>query len=61
MTTLKSDEEWTTYDPVPLDILETLRTLLLKKYQRRRVPYEDILVLDQMCEAAGGPPAQGRS
>lgn len=61
MTTLKTDEEWVTYDPVPLEILEELRTLLLKKYQRRRIPYEDVLTIDVMCEAAGGPPAAGRT
>lgn len=61
MTTLKSEEDWTTYQPVPLEVLETLRSLLLKKYQRRRIPYEDVLTIDQMCEVAGGVPAEGRS
>jgi hypothetical protein len=61
MTTLSTDAEWETLNPVPLPIIEELRDLLLKKYQRRRIPYEDILVIDQMSEAAGGPPAAGRS
>lgn len=61
MTTLKSDTDWTTLDPVPLETLESLRTVLLNKYQRRRIPYEDLLVINQMIEEAGGPPALGRN
>ncbi len=61
MTTLATDEEWITYDPVPLDILEELRDLLVKKYQRRRIPFEDVLVINQMIESAGGAPAEGRN
>jgi hypothetical protein len=61
MTTLSTDEEWLTYDPVPLDVLEDLRTVLLNKYQRRRIPYEDVLAINIMCEAAGGPVAEGRN
>ncbi len=60
MTTLATDEEWITYDAVPLDILEELRTVLVNKYQRRRIPYEDVLSINLMSEAAGGPPAEGR-
>jgi hypothetical protein len=61
MTTLKSEEDWTKYDPIPLEVLESLRDVLVKKYQRRRIPYEDLLVINQMSEAAGGPPAEGRN
>jgi hypothetical protein len=60
MTTLKTDEDWVTYDPVPLEILEEFRSVLVNKYQRRRIPFEDVLVINQMSEAAGGPPAEGR-
>ena len=49
---LKSDAEWTKVPDIPLDDLETLREILLKKYQRNRVPYEHILEVDALIEAA---------
>ncbi len=53
-TTLKSDETWHTYEVVPLDILEALRIQLANKYQRRRLPYEDLVTIDGMVVSAGG-------
>ncbi len=61
MTTLQTEDEWTTYNPVPLEVLEEMRTVMLNKYQRRRIPYEDLLVVNQMIEDAGGQPAEGRN
>jgi hypothetical protein len=49
---LKSDAEWTKVPSIPLDDLETLREILLKKYQRDRVPHEHILEVDALIEAA---------
>lgn len=56
-TTLKSDEDWTDLDPAPRDVLEALREQLLNKYQRRRIPYEDVVAIDKMVVAAGGTTA----
>ena len=53
-TTLKSDLDWTPYDVIPLEVLEALLTLLENKYARRRVPWEDLIVVDRLVEAAGG-------
>ena len=53
-TTLKSDEDWEDLNPVPLPILEELRQQLANKYQRRRVPYEDVVAIDAMVVEAGG-------
>jgi len=53
-TTLKSDAGWEDLDPVPKDILEALRGQLLNKYQRRRIPYEDVVAIDRMVVEAGG-------
>ncbi|HWB02090.1 MAG TPA: hypothetical protein VG796_03635 [Verrucomicrobiales bacterium] len=53
-TTLKSDEDWQDLAPVPLAVLEELRGLLANKYQRRRVPYEDVVAVDAMVVEAGG-------
>ena len=49
---LKSDAEWTRVPDIPLDDLEILREILLKKYQRNRVPHEHILEVDALIEAA---------
>ena len=49
---LKSDAEWTKVSDIPIDDLETLREVLLKKYQRNRVPHEHILEVDALIEAA---------
>jgi len=53
-TTLKSDPDWEDLDPAPREILEALREQLLNKYQRRRVPYEHVVVIDQMVVDSGG-------
>lgn len=54
ITTLKSEPDWTPMEPVTLPVLEALRTLLENKYARRRVPWEDIVTVDRLVEAAGG-------
>jgi hypothetical protein len=53
-TTLKSDEDWTKLEPAPLDFLLEVRSLLERKYQRRRVPWEDVVAIDKLVGAAGG-------
>lgn len=53
-TTLKSDPDWEDLEPVPREILEALREQLFNKYQRRRVPYEHVVVIDQMVVEGGG-------
>lgn len=49
---LKSDAEWTVYPAIPLDDLETLRELLWNKYQRNRLPHDQVLEVDALIEAA---------
>ena len=53
-TTLKSDPDWERLVPPPLDILMTLREQLQNKYQRRRIPWEDVVTVDKMVVEAGG-------
>jgi hypothetical protein len=53
-TTLKSDPDWEELNPAPLAVLESLRTQLLNKYQRRRVPYEYVVAIDRMVVESGG-------
>jgi hypothetical protein len=53
-TTLKSDPDWEELNPVPQEVLAELRGILMNKYQRRRVPYEDVVDVDKLVVAAGG-------
>jgi hypothetical protein len=51
-TRLKTEEVWTYSPTIPLEDLETLREIVAKKEQRRRAPYEHVLELDALIEAA---------
>lgn len=53
-TTLKSAPDWEGLRPVPRAVLEDLRDQLRNKYQRRRIPYEDVVAIDKMVVEAGG-------
>jgi hypothetical protein len=55
-TRLKSEEHWTLLDVVPLEDLEYLREILFNKYQRRRVPYEQIQEIDALISESGDHP-----
>jgi len=49
---LKSEDEWTQFEKIELDDLETLHDILSRKYQRSRVPYEQVLEIEKMIAAA---------
>lgn len=51
-TRLKSEEDWTLLDTLPLEDLEYLRELLWNKYQRRRVPHEQVVEIDVLIKLA---------
>lgn len=49
MTTMqKRNPTWTDLDPVPEEVLRTLRELVWNKYQRKRLPWERVAELDKM-------------
>ncbi len=48
------DEYWTPIDPVGREVLETLRDILFRKYQRRRASHEDVLLTDRMLAELNG-------
>jgi hypothetical protein len=51
---LKTDEKWTYYDSPSLEDLAELRDLLWRKYQRRKLPHEDVIAIERMIiERAG--------
>ena len=45
---LKSEERWTYYDVPSLEDLDELRDILWRKYQRKRLPYDDVASIDAM-------------
>ena len=46
----RSETVWTYYDSPSLDDLESLRDILWRKYQRKRLPWDDVAYLDRMLE-----------
>ena len=48
---LKTDDEWTYFDVIPLDDLEKLCEILANKYQRGRLPHEHVLEIEAMIKA----------
>lgn len=49
---LKSETEWTDHPVIELEDLETLRELLWNKYQRNRVPHDQVMEVDALIKAA---------
>ncbi len=49
---LKTESEWTTFPVIELDDLETLHDIILRKYQRNRVPHSHILEIEALIAAA---------
>ena len=53
----RSEEEWTKHEDMGLEDLQKAREILFNKYQRRRLPWEDVVQIDAMIEElqeAGG-------
>jgi hypothetical protein len=53
---LKGEEAWTYYDSPQLEDLIGLRDVLWRKYQRKRLPYDDVAAVDRMIKERGGAP-----
>ncbi|MGB7342640.1 MAG: hypothetical protein WBD20_00355 [Pirellulaceae bacterium] len=49
---LKSADEWTQFPVIDLEDLETLREIIFNKYQRNRLPHEQVLQVEALIEAA---------
>lgn len=50
---LRHDERWTYHDEPLLEDLIELRDIVFKKYQRKRLPWDDVAQLDQMLKERG--------
>lgn len=49
---LKSESEWTESKSIELDDLESLHEVILRKYQRNRVPHDQVLEIEALIAAA---------
>ena len=47
--TSKSEEGWTTHEKMEIEDLKLSRSPF-NKYQRRRIPWEDVVAIDNMIE-----------
>ena len=46
----RSEDEWTTHEKMEIEDLKIFRKVLFNKYQRRRIPWEDVVTIDNMIE-----------
>jgi hypothetical protein len=56
----RSEAQWTYYEIPPFEELEALRDIVWRKYQRKRLPWDDVASLDRMLEERrpeSAPPA----
>ena len=50
----KSEQTWTYHDLPSMEDLKALRDVLFRKYNRKRLPWEDVETIDAMIEKRGG-------
>jgi hypothetical protein len=55
----KGDEHWTYYEAPSMEDLLELRDVLWRKYQRKRLPWDDVATIDQMIRDRGGEVPEG--
>jgi len=48
---LRDEESWTRHEPMTLPDLLLLRDVIWRKYQRRRLPWKQVIQIDGMIEA----------
>lgn len=46
----RSEDEWTVHEKMEIEDLKIFREVLFNKYQRRRIPWEDVVTIDNMIE-----------
>ena len=46
----KSEEGWTSHEKMEIEDLKLFREVLFNKYQRRRIPWEDVVAIENMIE-----------
>ena len=56
---LRTDENWTYHDIPSLEDLEELHDILFRKYQRKRLAYDDVASIERMItERKAAQPAE---
>ena len=48
---LKSEDQWTKFEKIELEDLETLLDIIERKYQRNRVPHEQVKEIETLIAA----------
>ena len=51
---VKGTDDWTYYDAPLLEDLAELRVILWRKYQRKRLPWEDVATVERVIRERGG-------
>ena len=51
---LEEETSWTYYDSPLLEDLVALQDILFRKYQRKRLPYEDVAAVEKLIRERGG-------
>ena len=51
---LRGEEQWTYHDVPLLEDLVELRDVLWRKYQRKRLPWDDVAAVERMITERGG-------
>ncbi len=51
---LRDEGQWTYHEVPPLEDLVELRDVLWRKYQRKRLPWDDVAAVEGMITAQGG-------
>lgn len=46
----RSEDDWTEHETMTAEDLRQLREVLFNKYQRRRLPWGDVVTIDNMIE-----------
>ena len=51
---IKGEEKWTYYEKPRIEDLAELREILWRKYQRKRLPFEDVHEVERLIKEGGG-------
>jgi len=51
---VRGEDWWTPIEPPSIELLQALRDILWRKYQRRRASFEDVQGIDLLIEKARG-------
>jgi hypothetical protein len=56
---VRGEEKWTYHEAPPMEDLLELRDILWRKYQRKRLAFEDVAAVDKLIVERGGVAPSG--